>query len=75
MTSDYDRGWNDALDAVLRHCEEVREDRRTHPPTFKDGRRKVTPEDIVLVERATVGSIKCRTESLRRTEIKDKTNG
>jgi hypothetical protein len=64
--SDFDKGWNAALDAVLRHCEEVREDRRTHPPTFKGGRRKMTPEDIVLIERATVGSLICRTESLRK---------
>lgn len=68
LSPEFIRGWNAALDAVLAHCEEVREDRRTHPPTFRDGRRKMTPEDIVLIERTTVGSIKCRTESLRKSE-------
>ena len=67
MTSDFIAGWNAALDAAIAHCEEVREDRRLHPPTFRDGRRKVTPEDIVLVERATAGSCKIRIESLRKS--------
>jgi len=64
-SADYVRGWNAAIDAALAHCEEVREDRRTHPPTFRDGRRKMTPEDIVLIERATAGSCKVRIESLK----------
>lgn len=67
-SADFVRGWNAALDACIAHCEDVREDRRTHPPTSKDGRRKMTPEQIVLLERATAGSIKCRIETLRKTQ-------
>ena len=68
---DFTRGWNAALDAVIEHCDDVRRDRAENPPAFPMGHRKFKPEDIVLFERATASSIKCRIESLRMIQPSD----
>lgn len=62
--------WNAAIDQAVAHCEEVREDRRTHPPAFPKGARKFSARDIAMFQRSAASSCKMRVESLRLPSIK-----
>lgn len=58
--------WNEAIAAAVWHCDDVRKDRAENPPAFPEGRRrKFSPSDVVMLERATAGSCKLRIETLR----------
>jgi len=64
VSDEFMKGWKAALHSMIAHIEGIREDRRLHPPAFRDGRRKFTPDDIVMFERTTASSCKYRARML-----------
>jgi len=75
VSDEFVRGWKAALHSMIAHIEGIREDRRLHPPAFRDGRRKFTPDDIVMFERTTASSCKYRARMLLEKFDKATTSG